>query len=273
MIVITISSKNVSSAYLKSNQRQWVEYVSCDKTDECPLYANGKCACYRYFLGKDLICPNGKWHRLVGYTKRAKAFSEFADMAREKYKATAEEYNKKICVVADYVYIPLPFLSGAENKFKGVEDGRVINDHFVKIEDFDEEMIEELVKFVPRTWLDSTPIKSYRDEYIPQFIQQLKEEMPTLYMKWKSKYPETSDKYNGLSPVGRTAYISTMPDGMIDGWKKTGNILSKDNGKEWAFSGRFSSKQPLKITVEINDDMVVKITEDMVTDENTRFID
>ena len=136
-----------------------------------------------------------------------------------------------------------------------------------------EEMIEELVKFVPRTWLDSTPIKSYRDEYIPQFIQQLKEEMPTLYMKWKSKYPETSDKYNGLSPVGRTAYISTMPDGMIDGWKKTGNILSKDNGKEWAFSGRFSSKQPLKITVEINDDMVVKITEDMVTDENTRFID
>lgn len=269
--MITVSYKNTKPS---GNNKQWVEYVTCEKTEQCPLYKeDGKCACFRYLIVANQICPNGKWNRVEGYTSRARKSADFASKARKDYAPTATEYKDKLCLVADYVYLPLPYLTGCRYEFKGVEDGRVVNKRFVKIEDFNEDFIEELVKFVPYAWIGGA-ITDYQNKHIPKFLQQLKEEMPVLYGMWAEKYPDTASKFKDVSPVGRTAYISTMPDGMIDGWKKTGNILSNDGLNDfWAFKGRFSSKQPLKITVEINNDMVVKITEDMVTDENTRFVD
>ena len=39
------------------------------------------------------------------------------------------------------------------------------------------------------------------------------------------------------------------------------------------FKGTFGSKKPLKVTVEITDDMVAEVTKSMVVDENTKFVD
>lgn len=274
IIVITVSEKNTSYQYLKSNQKQWVEYVTCNRTKECPLYREGKCACYRYIFGKNLTCPNGKWHRLEGYTKRARKFGEFASKVERECAPTAKEYNQKLCLVAGYVFIPLPHLTGARNKFKGVEDGRVINEHFVKVEDFTEDFIEELMNFVPYTWFDVQPVRGFKDKDLPKFVQQLKEEMPVLYTKWVNKYPETASKYKDANPVGRTVYISSLPDGnVINGWMLNKGQLINNNYKNIFFGGTFGSKQPLKITVDVNDDMVTKVTENIIVNENTKYVD
>lgn len=255
------------------NNKQWVEYVTCDKTEKCPLYQEGKCACFIYLIGENQTCPNGKWNRLEGYTSRARKYADFASKARKDYAPTATEFKDKLCLVADYVYLPLPYLTGCRNEFKGIEDGRVVNKRFVKTEDFNEDFIEELVKFIPYAWLGGA-ITDYQNEHIPKFLQQLKEEMPVLYEIWAKKYPDTASKFKDVSPVGRTAYISTMPDGKIHGWVKSGNTLTNDNFRgTFFFKGSFGSKKPLKVSVEITDDMVAEVTESMVVDENTKYVD
>ena len=106
---------------------------------------------------------NGKWNRLEGYTSRARKSADFANKARKDYAPTATEHKDKLCLVADYIYLPLPYLTGCRYEFKGVEDGRVANKRFVKIEDFNEDFIEELVKFVPYAWFGGA-ITDYQDE-------------------------------------------------------------------------------------------------------------
>lgn len=269
--MITVSYKNTTPS---GNHKQWVEYVTCEKTEQCPLYKeNGKCACFRYLIGANQVCPNGKWNRLEGYTSRARKSADFANKARKDYVPTATEYKDKLCLVADYIYLPIPYLSGGRYEFKGVEDGRVVNKRFVKIEDFNEDFIEELVKFVPYAWFGGA-ITDYQNEHIPKFLQQLKEEMPVLYEIWAKKYPDTASKFKDVSPVGRTAYISTMPDGEICGWVKSGNTLTNDNFRDtFFFKGSFGSKKPLKVSVEITDDMVTEVTKSMVVDKNTKYVD
>ena len=268
--MITVSYKNTKPS---GNNKQWVEYVTCDKTEKCPLYQEGKCACFRYLIGENQTCPNGKWHWLEGYTSRARKSTDFATKARKDYAPTATEYASKLCLVADYVYLPLPYLTGCRYDFKGIEDGRVVNKRFVKTDDFNEDLIEELVKFVPYAWFGGA-ITDYQNEHIPKFVQQLKEEMPLLYEMWAKKYPETASKYKDVSPVGRTAYINTLPDGEIHGWVKSGNTLTNDSYADTLFfKGTFGSKKPLKVTVEITDDMVAEVTKSMVVDENTKFVD
>ena len=269
--MITVSYKNTKPS---GNHKQWVEYVTCEKTEQCPLYKeNGKCACFRYLFGANQVCPNGKWNRLEGYTSRARKSSDFANKTRKDYAPTATEFNDKLCLVADYVYLPLPYLTDCRNEFNGMEDGCVVNKRFVKIDDFNEDFIEELVKFIPYSWFDGA-ITDYQNEHIPKFLQQLKEEMPVLYEIWAKKYPDTASKFKDVSHVGRTAYIGTMPDGDICGWVKTGNTLTNDNFRDtFFFKGSFGSKKPLKVSVEITDDMVIELTESMVVDENTKYVD
>ena len=268
--MITVSYKNTTP---RGNNKQWVEYVTCEKTEQCPLYQEGKCACFRYLIGENQTCPNGKWHWLEGYTSRARKSADFASKVRKDYAPTATEYKDKLCLVADYVYLPLPYLTGCRHEFKGIEDGRVVNKRFTKIDDFNEDLIEELVKFIPYAWFGGA-IRDYQDEHIPKFVQQLKEEIPVLYEVWAKKYPNTASKFKDVSPVGRTAYINTMPDGNICGWVKSGNMLTKDNYNDtFFFKGAFGSKKPLKVTVEITDDMVVEVAEGMVVNENTKFVD
>ncbi len=91
---------------------------------------------------------------------------------------------------------------------------------------------------------------------------------------WEKKYPDTASKFKDVSPVGRTAYINTLPDGEIHGWVKRGNTLTNDKYADTLFfKGSFGSKKPLKVSVEITDDMVAEVTKSMVVDENTKFVD
>lgn len=264
--MITVSAKNTDARYLKGNARPWVEYVTCDKTDECPLYADGKCACYRYLIGMNLTCPNGTWHRLTGPTPRAKSFWDFAANAK-KYAPTVEEYKAKLCHVADYVYVPLAYLD------MGSRLENVVNGHFIRTEEFDADMVEALVRHNPLDFF-GTHIRDYTRTELPKFIQQLKEEMPELYGEWAAKYPKSADLFREVSPIGRTAYISTLPDGCRVGqFVKKGNILMTDGLKSSLFVGNFGSKKPLRVTVEIEPDMTIKVTENVITDENTKFVD
>lgn len=265
--MITVSSKNTTRSCLKSNQHAWVEYAECNKTEECPLYAEGKCACFRYIIGRNLKCPNAEWHYIKGPTKRAKAFDAFDEMARTKYAPTAKEFKDKLCLIPGYVFVPMAYLSNYVNPFDNI-----INDHFIEEDKFDADMVEKFVRYRPYA-LNNMVIPEYKKRELPKFIQQLKEEMPLLYSLWASKYPESAKEFEDISPVGRTAYISTLPNGCrINNFIKDGAYLRTDSYKGY-FEGRFGSEEPLEMSIKITSDMTVKVTASMTVDENTKYID
>lgn len=267
--MVTVSAKNTDRLYLKGNTRAWVEYVECKKTDNCPLYAEGKCACWRYLIGRNLTCPNAEWHRKEGYTKRSSKFYDFVDEVNNNYKPTAIEYKDKISVVADYVFLPINYLTGCMNKLDDV-----VNDHFVPIDKFNADFVEKIIKFSPRSWFNQVPIMEYNKKELPVFVQQLKEEMPLIYGKWVHKYPETAEKYKNLSSIGRTAYVNTLPDGSLgNGWYKKGDELYNIAYKNILFDGSFNSRRELEVRVGLEPDMTIKVTDKILTDENTKYVD
>lgn len=269
--MITVSSMNLSPQYLKSNQRPWIKYATCDATDRCPLYSEGKCACYRYILGENLTCPNAEWHYKTGPTKRARSFSDFVVDARKRYEATAEQYNAKLCRVAGYVCIPMTGLSLKEHCSGGAMG------NFIEESSFNEDKVEEIIKYRPQTWLYE-PYKGYQEKELPLFVQQLKEVFPEIYDKWTEKYPETAAKYEGVSPVGRIAYVNTLKEGAEI--KTSNGTFEKDGGflicKSWksAFIPSFGTKDSPEayVRIYITPDMTTEVTNEEQVSPDTQYL-
>lgn len=264
MIVISTilsgDNKNHAKAY-------W--YV-CEKTDECPLFKKGKCACFRYILGRDLVCPNAGFRFATGPTKRAGSHSAWVSEMKTTLKAEAEAFNQKLSEVAGYIFCPMPHLT----TLSGNDVNGVISEHFIRVEDFTADKVEEIVQHKPRAFFNNAVIKDYPEKEVPKFISQLREEFPDIYEEWKAKYPDSAKQFENMTMAGRTAYISTLPDGYIGkGFHKEGDCLVNEEYKSVLFDGGFNSKQPLYVKVKIEDDMTVKVTEKTVTDEATKYVD
>lgn len=256
--------------YVSGNQRPKVIYWECDETGSCPLYLSGKCACKEYIFGS-LRCPTAKKGFMIGPTKRAKSFADWVDRMREKYKRNAEGFDSKIAETAEYIFLPIPWLTSAENKI----GDEIENEHFIKKELFTADYIEKIAKFRPRPWFGYDIIKDYPDKELPKFLQQLSEEFPELYRKWAEKYPETASKYENPSPIGRTAYVATLPDGCVikdtkGTFVKEGEFLvCSDYRSVFLPFGAKTSECRIRIT----ENMAVKIAEGMSVDKNTKYID
>ena len=253
---------------IKQNKKAEVEYYTCNKTNECPLYSKGKCACFRYLLGSNQECPNAEYHHEIGPTKRAQSYNNWVTSAKYLYSSTAKEYKEKIALVADYIFIPISYL---ESYWTSAKVNGVINKYFFKLENFDSKKIQEIVTYKPRN-LYGDIVDNYEERN--KFILQLKEVCPDLYTQWVKDFPDTAKNFINLSNIGRTAYIYSLPDGYIDrGFIKEGNYLINTELRDSLFRGKFGSELPLNIKIEINKDMTVKITDKNTTDKNTVFVD
>lgn len=255
----------------KMNDRAKAYWTECDKTEECELYKNGKCACFRFLLGPSIVCPNAEARFSTGPTRRAKSYDDFKSRFREKFENNVSEFKDKLSIVPGYVFLPMAYLAGAENELS--ED--VIKGHFIRVELFDEDFIQKAVLFRPRPWFGTGVIEKYGKEEVPKFIQQLSEEMPKLYAKWAEKYPETAEKFADISPVGRTAYIATLPDGCRI---KTSNGYFVKNGEFLTCEDYRSAFLPFRAktsicSIKIGPEMTAPVTPEMIVNKETRYID
>jgi len=252
------------------HKRAMACWYTCEKTDECPLFKDGKCACFRYIIGSNLKCPNAVYHVEIGPTKRAKSHYDWIAERKTRLQPNAKEFNQKIAETADHIFVPMAHL----DTMSGQQVEGVVNEHFFCKDDFNAETVERIVRHRPHTLFDNTVIRSYVDKEIPKFLLQLKDIFPDIYEEWKAKYPESAEKYTEMSSVGRTAYISTLPDGCKVGcFVKNGDRLETDSYKDVLGGIRFGSNRPLTLSVNIEDDMTVKVTEQMLIDENVRYVD
>lgn len=263
-----VSSKFFTN--VKGNQRGKVIVYSCDKTEKCPHYNKGKCICEYQFLGQ-MLCSNAR--RIDIYSPTTSRSVKYNDWKAEVYKEYSTDIlcdNKKICKVADYVYVPLPYLHNYVNSLSGIQNG-----HFISNKNFNADMVQEIITFKPYALMGGE-IKNYQRKEIPKFIQQLKEEFNELYEEWSKKYKDTAEKYKiTASNIGRSAYISTLKQGSKiydrhdNEWIVDGENIICEKWKTWLPFGKTATIVKIKIT----DDMIYKIENENITDENTKYVD
>lgn len=273
---MTVTISDFYTMNLKGNNKARVKFFTCDHTDNCPMYTKGKCICENMIFGL-IKCPNAEHHLSVGPTKRAKNFNSWVNNQKEMHKATATNENtrEKVTAVYGYVYIPSNHLDVFR---EGIGD--IVNSHFIPVDMFNADFIEKLVKHRPQALMGGT-IQSYVDKDIPLILQQIKEEFPNIYKEWESKYPENAEKYADLSPVGRTIYIRSLPDGTTikndkGTFTKEGSYLVSDNvylglGFMWVFN-ESDNNAHTEVRVEITDKMTTTVTEDMNIGDNPEFV-
>ena len=255
----------------KQNDNIKAYWTTCNITEDCELYKSGKCACFRYLIGPDLVCPNAKTDFSFGPTKRAKSYESFKNKFEKMFKDNVEEFNKKLSRVPNYIFIPTGYLTSARTKI----GDEVINGHFIKEEEFTEDFIQRLVTFKPLPWFGDVVISDYPNKEVPKFVQQLKEVFPEIYKKWETKYPDTANEYKDMSPVGRIAYIRTLPNGCEikspgGTFVKMGNLLICENYRSALLP--FNAKTAV-CQIEITDNMSTTVKEDTLVDDNTEFVD
>lgn len=255
---------------VKGNERGRVISYACDKTQECQHFKNGKCVCEDLFLS-EIRCPNSKRNNNVSpTTARANKYYDWKNKVKEIYKTDITTDNKKICKVANYIYIPLPHLKNYVNSLSFIE-----NSYFLSKEKLNVDILQKIITFEPRALMGGV-ITSYQKEEIPKFIQQFKEVLPKLYKEWENKYPETASKFNLKEcNIGRTAYISSLKQGskVVDchgnEWFVENDNIVCDKWGTWLPFG----KTPTKVIIKITTDMTYKIQNIGEIDENTKYVD
>jgi len=255
---------------VKGNEKGRVIAYSCDKTNKCSHFNKGKCVCENRFLGQ-ILCPNAK--RINNYsptTSRSRKYNTWKSEAYEKYSTDILCANEKLCKVACYMYIPLPYLKNMVNSLPYVE-----NEHFISDESFNIDTIQEIITFRPQALMGGI-ISDYQEKEIPRFIRQFKEEFSDLYEEWSAKYKDTAKKYEiSASNVGRRAYINSLKQGSEiydhhdNKWIVDGEYIICKQWETWLPFG----ETPTIVKIKITDDMDYKITDESVIDEDTKYVD
>lgn len=257
------------------------DIIYCDKYNECTFYKENKCLRCRSFLAP--TCKFGKNSVIKGYTSRAKKYGIF----KSQY-TNDETYNKlhypsnSVAVIGDMLYMCLTHTSVRERretdeKRKEAVEGYIIQDAgfgigtaFIPVSSVTPTLLYAIFSHKPRTIMGGE-ITAYKEEVVPDIVQDLKKVVPDIYNNFVSEHPEYDVVPNY---VGKYAYIKTMVDGseLVDchGDKyilKDGKLHCENMTHGIIpFHG-----ESAKIEVTIKDDSTYKITSNEQCDENTKF--
>lgn len=258
------------------------EILSCNSCDKCDIYKRGRCVNGRKFLGKSLWCSEGRVTVADGYTPRAQKYREFIKkyMDKDIYNAVkSSDTDTRVAYIGDKVYINMPYVHcETENEHIVIcsDSLSVHTPSFIDKEQFNAEFICLLLRFKPLAAFEHKVIKTYAEQYVPEFIEQLKKYYPDKYSELIAAAPEYADiKFDY---TGRIAYISTLADGCIV--PDTDNnlfVFSADNmtlvceNYRVAFKKMLFNKQNARVVIDVTEDMVCEITDNAQVGENTRF--
>ena len=281
-VIVSAFVYNPANALFKqpANRKSDVETVTCTLMD-CPLRAKGFCARNR-MMGHSR-CPYGTNNKELGFSKRARKFSEWILKQKETYKDIPFlcSPKDKLAFIGDYVYLPYAHMSMCE-KIKILEHESLLStgQGFLERKYWTLETVQTLIAFRPQALFGGT-IKSYKEKVVPLFIMHLKEDDPDMYAALIQQSPELAKE---IAYKGRKAYLKSLKaplewDAKVNNkypvhWKWDGELLRTDS--KWAYSSTWGGNidaTGVLIVVNPSDKAAVKIQEESWVDENTKFAD
>lgn len=251
------------------------EITYCNKCEHCDFYKNNKC----YSAGRfKANCKFGKKEKINGYTSRAKKYHEFRNTYKnDECYGKLEEPHQTVGIIDNIVVLNIHDMKLDENDTPIEDVGFASNSlSYIELDKFTPELIKQICDLRPRTIFGYQPIKTYYEEYIPKFLDDLKRHYPEIFRKFIELYPEYDKEMNY---VGRSAYIHSLRNGVeikseySDGtlFVKDGDYLTNVSNFKCSFMP-FDSKES-NIQLKIDKNMYCKITDNSQVDENTLFRD
>ena len=265
------------SFYLKDtsrtnqNERASCEVVMCCNSDSCELYKNGYCA---FLLGwvwnGGKKCPYGIKQHDVGFTPRAKKYRDWINTQNKKYEGVNQLKSvpkSTMHIVGDYIYLNYERFTD-NNKLPFVQTGWHGGNPFMKMEDFNYNVVELLFK------------SSTNNDILQRFVIHLKERFPAMFIKLLKEHPDLDWFFKKLSNVGRKAKLYTLTPNIgvfkskyrdCDIFKWDGTYLTTENSKNYH---DFVCKwDEIFIKMKPKQDTIVVVTDDKQVNYNTIFID
>lgn len=258
------------------NDKQKCNLYFCNNCKNCELYKDKLC------IDHNEKCPHRDIYILTGYTSKAKKYRLWFDnvtgiLGKDKKDCLKMDY-KKLCRIDDYVFLPMKHLKTYREEIEGI-----VNNKFIPTTKFNNDKIKELLEYRPHSLFENVEIKNYREESIPKFIQQLKENMPERYNDFLREYSNYKLLFKCYSNnhIGKTAYLNTINNGSK--FKDChGNIWQVQDNKIYCKEMYTSINTPFKligafesveVSITIHDNAVIKIEDNSWVNKGTKFYD
>ena len=242
--------------------------VRCKKFDSCSLYKDGLCKMQK--------CEHSIVNSVVGYTSRARKYSEFKREweVHEMYDKLKLSYKKMWLIEStlywDYSNIQiddenklltyLKFMSGSITK--------------IEMSNLTLELLNSICSVVPtRSYIDGNGKVKNHDKVVTDFLINIKQLLPKLYQSFISKYPVYNKEMNY---VGKEALIHTINAGdvrlssSVKGYWDGEFITVKDNKPIWAIG---KDIEELTTIAKPCKTVKVEITRNDQVNEKTKFTD
>ena len=262
------------------------EYLYCENYEQCSLYKEKKCFGKTTIFGKR--CPFADISSVnLGCTPRSAKYIEGKNKVYADPKHSILSYPTNdiyVYTCGNNVFLNIPHVTIKKDSEQNLIVDRDpislfgISSIVQTTEDkITNKVLYEICSAIPRTFFENRPIKNYQAEYIPNFLIQLKKNLPNIYNRFVKEYPEYNKSFKDINFVGRKAYLSTCcPDPKITYTDSNGNEFHFMNENEIYCSSYktaflpFNSKEST-LKMKVTDDMTVKITDNNQVLETTRF--
>ena len=259
------------------NDKAECHIINCDNSQNCGLFHRGECA-WRRALGWSR-CPYGKYSQEKGFTKRARAYSDWIYKREKKYEdvGTLSGHTDMMAEIGDYVFLPYAHMDMNENvPFEAKGGAFRQGSAFFPKEHFTIENIIKICDFRPQA-LFGGEIKTYQQKEVPKFLVHLSEQMPSLFKKLCAAYPRAQEIIDDINYIDRKAVLATLVP----------NVGSfKDiHGREWTWGGTYLTSvnshasfliigrnEYSELHIKPTADAVVKITCNAQVNKDTKLL-
>jgi len=239
-MIISVSIYDPAKSPFKNKDKAECRVITCVKPEACSLYAKGECIHKNPF---ETRCPYGNRRTEIGYTKKARKYSDWLQERKSLYKdiPNLRMPSMRMCTIGEYVYLPYHHIPV---------------DAFVKKEDFTISIVNKIIGHRPVA-IFGGEITSYQREIVPTFRQHLQEDYPMFGIVGE------------ISPIGRLAYLDSVPTGVvINGWVWDGEWLTIED--EYVF------RTPVKFCATVQKirpeaSAAFKVTSIDQVDDETRY--
>lgn len=262
------------------------DIIFCECPEKCTFYQNGKCLKCRAFMAPE-NCPYGSKSTVRGYTSRAAKYYDF----RKRYE-TDPVYgklkypNEIVAVMGDTLYIYTSYVSvrkRTENDEKWRKDtnGYIVGDCgfggnyvFMPMESATNELLYKIFSYSPSSLMGGS-IKSWKEERVPEILQELRKYAPDIHKRFVSEYPEYDV---APSYIGKMAFIDSLKpctkfryknaEWYFDGeYVESVEEIDIGSGSPWWLQDGSKSRVRIKVTPK----MQFKVEDNSIIDDDVRF--
>ena len=263
-----------NSVFGAKNEKAKATKTYCSNSGNCFFHEKGQCVLWSGLAGHK--CKFGRKEVIHGYTQRATKYHDWINKRKKESEGVGplKAAPQKMGKIGSKIYFPYPHWYMILNLPEEIQGNAWKNIYWIPENLFNADLLIQIIEGKPHAMMGGE-IKSYQKEIVPKIVLHLKEIFPGIWENLIQKKPCLGERSKELSHIGRKAILSTLIPGCEfeierkGTWKWDGEFLTCEN-----YEGFFLPvKGPATIKIKPEDGASVIVTNEVMTNHHTEFID